>query len=115
MKKLYVNFTDKEKELLKSILNNRKNKDVEIIPHAKKRMIEKYITSKDVSDALKDFNIIELHQKGWDTRILARGKAKDRFPLLMKAYDQFTKAGLKVFYYLTQVPKEEQVKKPGIV
>ena len=79
MKKLYVDFTDKEKKLLKSILNNRKDRDIEIISHAKKRMVEKHITSKDVSDALKDFNIIELHQRGWDTRILARGKAKDRF------------------------------------
>jgi hypothetical protein len=28
---------------------------------------------------LKDFEVIELHQRGWDTRILVRGKAKDRF------------------------------------
>ena len=79
MKKLYVNFTDKEKKLLKNILNNRKYKNIEIISHAKARMVEKHITPKDVSDALKDFTIIELHQRGWDTRILVRGKAKDRF------------------------------------
>ena len=79
MKKLYVHFTDKEKKLLKNILNNRKDKNIEIISHAKERMVEKHITPKDVSDALKDFTIIELHQRGWDTRILVRGKAKDRF------------------------------------
>ena len=79
MKKLYVHFTDKEKKLLKNILKNRKYKNIEIISHAKERMVEKHITPKDVSDALKDFTIIELHQRGWDTRILVRGKAKDRF------------------------------------
>ena len=79
MKKLYVDFTDKEKRLLKNILNNRKDKNIEIVSHAKERMVEKHITSKDISDALKDFTIIELHQRGWDTRILIRGKAKDRF------------------------------------
>ena len=79
MKKLYVHFTDKEKKLLKNILNNRKDKNIEIISHAKERMVEKHITPKDVSDALKDFTIIELHQRGWDTRILLRGKAEDGF------------------------------------
>ena len=79
MKKLYECFTSEEKELLKNILKNRKYKRITIVPHAKERMVEKHITPKDVSDALKDFTIIELHQRGWDTRILVRGKAKDRF------------------------------------
>ena len=79
MKKLYVDFTNKEKELLKNILKNRKDKSITIIPHAKERMKEKSITFKDVSNALEDFNVIELHQKGWDTRILLRGKAEDRY------------------------------------
>lgn len=79
MKKLYVDFTNKEKELLKNILKNRKDKSITIIPHAKERMKEKNITFKDVSNALKDFNVIELHQRGWDTRILLRGKAEDRY------------------------------------
>ena len=79
MKKLYTDFTNKEKELLKNILKNRKYKRITIVPHAKERMVEKHITPKDVSDALKDFTIIELHQRGWDTRILVRGKAEDRF------------------------------------
>ena len=79
MKKLYVDFTNKEKELLKNILKNRKYKRITIVPHAKERMEEKNITFEDVLGALKDFTIIELHQRGWDTRILVRGKAKDRF------------------------------------
>jgi hypothetical protein len=79
MKKLYTDFTNKEKELLKNILKNRKYKRITIVPHAKERMVEKHIAPKDVSDALKDFTIIELHQRGWDTRILVRGKAEDRF------------------------------------
>ena len=79
MKKLYVDFTDKEKKLLKNILNNGKNKDVEIISHAKERMIQKHISPRDIAECLKDFEVIELHQRGWDTRILVRGKAKDRF------------------------------------
>ena len=79
MKKLYECFTREEKELLKNILKNRKYKRITIVPHAKERMEEKNITFEDVSGALKDFTIIELHQRGWDTRILVRGKAKDRF------------------------------------
>ena len=79
MKKLYVNFTDKEKKLLKNILNNGKNKDIEIISHAKERMVQKHISPRDIAECLKDFEVIELHQRGWDTRILVRGKTKDRF------------------------------------
>ena len=79
MKKLYVDFTNKEKELLKNILKNRKYKGIAIISHAKERMIQKHISPRDIAECLKDFTIIELHQKGWDTRILLRGKAKDRF------------------------------------
>ena len=79
MKKLYECFTSEEKKLLKNILKNRKYKRFTIVPHAKERMVEKHITPKDVSDALKDFTIIELHQRGWDTRILLRGKAEDRY------------------------------------
>lgn len=79
MKKLYVDLTDKEKELLKNILKNSKNKEIAIISHAKERMIQKHISPRDIAECLKDFTIIELHQRGWDTRILVRGKAKDRF------------------------------------
>lgn len=43
------------------------------------------------------------------------GKAKDRLERLLKAYKIFTDAGLKVNYYLTGVPKENQIEMPGIV
>ena len=33
---------------------------------------------RDVDDCLKSFDVIELHQKGWDTRVLLRGRAKDK-------------------------------------
>lgn len=51
----------------------------------------------------------------FESDVFFAGKAKDRLPLLMKAYDQFVNAGLKVYFYLTQVPKEKQVQKSGIV
>ena len=79
MKKLYTDFTNKEKELLKNILKNSKNKEMTIISHAKERMVQKHISPRDIAECLKDFEVIELHQRGWDTRILVRGKAKDRF------------------------------------
>ena len=80
MKKLYVDLTDKEKELLKNILKNSKNKEITIIPHAKERMIQKHISPRDIAECLKDFEVIELHQRNsWDTRVLLRGKAKDRY------------------------------------
>ena len=51
----------------------------------------------------------------FESDVFFAGKAKDRLPLLLKAYDQFYNAGLKVFFYLTHVPEEQQVKRPGIV
>lgn len=80
MKKLYVHFTDKEKKLLKNILKNSKNKEITIISHAKERMVQKHISPRDIAECLKDFEVIELHQRNsWDTRVLLRGKAKDRY------------------------------------
>ena len=80
MKKLYVDFTNKEKELLKNILKNSKNKEITIIPHAKERMVQKHISPRDIAECLKDFEVIELHQRNsWDTRVLLRGKAKDKY------------------------------------
>ena len=80
MKKLYTDFTDKEKELLKNILKNSKNKEITIIPHAKERMVQKHISPRDIAECLKDFEVIELHQRNsWDTRVLLRGKAKDKY------------------------------------
>lgn len=43
------------------------------------------------------------------------GRAKDRLPKLLKAYGIFKEAGLKVYYYLTGVPVEDQISLPGIV
>lgn len=42
------------------------------------------------------------------------GKAKDRLPLLLEFYKKFTSMGLQCKYYLTGVPKNEQVCLPGI-
>lgn len=77
MKKLYKEFSTKEKKLLNDILKKRKDKSITIIDHAKDRMLEKGINERDILDCLKAFDVIELHQKGWDTRVLLRGKAKD--------------------------------------
>lgn len=80
MKKLYECFTSEEKELLKNILKNSKNKEITIISHAKERMVQKHISPRDIAECLKDFEVIELHQRNnWDTRVLLRGKAKDRY------------------------------------
>lgn len=49
-----------------------------------------------------------------ESDVFFAGKVKDRLPMLIKAYDKFTNAGLKCKYYLTGVPKEEQVKLPGV-
>lgn len=43
------------------------------------------------------------------------GKGKDRLPLLMKVYDKLTAAGLNCSYYLTDVPLEMRVAKPGVI
>ena len=77
MKKLYKEFSTKEKKLLNDILKKKEDKDITIIDHAKDRMLEKGVDERDIDDCLKAFDVIELHQKGWDTRVLLRGKAKD--------------------------------------
>ena len=77
MKKLYKEFSTKEKKLLNDILKKRNDKSITIIDHAKDRMLEKGVDERDIDDCLKSFDGIELHQKGWDTRVLLRGKAKD--------------------------------------
>lgn len=43
------------------------------------------------------------------------GAAKDRLPKILKAYDVFTKAGLKCFFYIAFAPKDSQVYRDGIV
>ena len=74
-KKLYEDFTIKEKEILTEILKKNSDKHIDICYHAKKRMEEKGIEPKDIIEALKSFKIIELHLKDGDVRILIRGKA----------------------------------------
>lgn len=44
-----------------------------------------------------------------ESDVFFAGKAKDRLPRLLRAYDIMTKAGLKVTYYLTGVPQENRV------
>ena len=77
MKKLYKEFSTKEKKLLNNILKKRNDKSITIVDHAKDRMLEKGVDERDIDDCLKAFDVIELNQKGWDTRVLLRGKAKD--------------------------------------
>ena len=77
MKKLYKEFSTKEKKLLNDILKKRNDKSITIVDHAKDRMLEKGVDERDIDDCLRAFDVIELHQKGWDTRVLLRGKAKD--------------------------------------
>ena len=77
-KKLYIYFTNEEKLLLRQIIENINTKNINITNHCKQRMIEKNIDKTDILNCLKlSFDVIELHQKGWDTRVLLRGRAKD--------------------------------------
>lgn len=50
-----------------------------------------------------------------ESDVFFAGKAKDRLERLLKAYDIFTKAGLKVKYYLTGVPNESQIELSGVI
>lgn len=77
MKKLYTNFTKEEKALLKQIFKEINIKDVTIVNHARERMESKGITESDIYNCLRSFDVIELHQKDWDIRLLLRGRAKD--------------------------------------
>lgn len=42
------------------------------------------------------------------------GKAKDRLPKLIEAYDRFTSFGLKCDFYITHVNEEDRIKREGI-
>lgn len=46
--------------------------------------------------------------------VFIAAKAKDRLPRIMKAYEIFSQAGLKCDFYLTGVPHELKVNKPGV-
>ena len=49
-----------------------------------------------------------------ESDVFFAGKAKDRLPLLLSAYDIFSKAGLRCKYFLTGVPIEMRIHRPGI-
>ena len=49
-----------------------------------------------------------------ESDVFFAGKAKDRLPRLLQAYDIFSKAGLKVKYYLTGVPESDRKPLPGV-
>lgn len=49
-----------------------------------------------------------------ESDVFFAGKAKDRLPRLLRAYDIFTKAGLKVKYYLTGVPEADRKPLAGV-
>lgn len=42
------------------------------------------------------------------------GKVKDRMSKLMTAYDIFSDAGLKCFFYLTDTPEDQKIELPGV-
>lgn len=49
-----------------------------------------------------------------ESDVFFAGKAKDRLPRLLRAYEIFTKAGLRVKYFLTEVPKSDRKPLPGV-
>lgn len=55
-----------------------------------------------------------IKEKECESDVFFAGKAKDRLPALMDAYKRFVDAGLKVYYFLTSVPEDKQIKLPGI-
>ena len=50
----------------------------------------------------------------YESDVFFAGRAKGRLPQLLKAYDVIAKAGLKVFFYLTDVPSQDRKELPGI-
>mgnify|MGYP000015305623 FL=1 len=50
----------------------------------------------------------------FESDVFFAGKAKDRLERLLKAYNIFTKAGLRCKYYLTGVPQNKRINLPGI-
>lgn len=51
----------------------------------------------------------------FESDVFFAGRAKGRLPELLKAYDVFSSAGLKIFYYLTDVADKDKVSLPGII
>ncbi len=52
--------------------------------------------------------------KPFESDVFFAGRAKDRLPELMDAYHVLVSAGLKVYFFLTGVPKDQQVAYDGI-
>lgn len=50
----------------------------------------------------------------FESDVFFAGRAKDRLPALLDAYYKLSDAGLKVYYFLTGVPKEQQIELPGV-
>ena len=48
------------------------------------------------------------------TDVFFAGKAKDRLPKLIDAYDRFTSFGLRCDFFITHVNKEDQIQRAGI-
>lgn len=57
---------------------------------------------------------VEISSNYPESDVFFAGKAKDRLPRLLQAYDIFSKAGLKVKYYLTGVPESDRKPLPGV-
>ena len=70
MKKLYGQFTEDEKEMINTILQGINTKSVRITFHAKSRMKEKEISFRDLFGVFANYQIIELHEKDGDIRVL---------------------------------------------
>lgn len=77
MKKLYGQFTEDEKEMINTILKGIDTKSVRITFHTKSRMKEKDISFRDLFGIFKNYQIIELHEKDGDIRVLLRGIFRD--------------------------------------
>ena len=77
MKKLYGQFTEDEKEMINTILQKINTKSVRITFHAKSRMKEKEISFRDLFGIFVNYQIIELHEKDGDVRVLLRGNKRD--------------------------------------
>lgn len=50
----------------------------------------------------------------FESDVFFAGRAKDRLPDLMDAYQKLTSEGLKVYFFLTGVPQNQQIALPGV-
>ena len=78
MKKLYMDCNQNEKRIVNEKLINVDTKTVKIVGHAKQRMREKNIGYGDLFRVFKSFEVIEIHIKNDDVRVLLRGRLQDR-------------------------------------